>query len=77
MGWAKSTLSGTLARLQPALAGDVFIKGVNFNQLHGTEFAQLVSFIPSEPAHAAHTTVYYEFVCMAALPYRGWFERFK
>ena len=72
-GVGKSTLLRTLARLQPALAGDVFIKGVNFNQLHGTEFAQLVSFIPSEPAHAAHTTVY-EFVCMARYPYRGWFE---
>lgn len=72
-GVGKSTLLRTLARLQPSLDGNVFIKGVNLRQITGPEFAQLVSFIPSEPAHASHTTVY-EFVCMARYPYHGWFE---
>lgn len=72
-GVGKSTLLRTLARIQPSLDGNVLIKGVNFQQISGSEFAQLVSFIPSEPAHASHTTVY-EFVSMARYPYRGWFE---
>lgn len=72
-GVGKSTLLRTLARIQPSLDGNVFVKRVNFQQISGSEFAQLVSFIPSEPAHASHTTVY-EFVSMARYPYHGWFE---
>lgn len=72
-GVGKSTLLRTLARLQPALSGNFFIKGTNSMQIPISEYAQLVSFIPSEPAHASHTTVY-EFVSMARYPYRGWFE---
>jgi iron complex transport system ATP-binding protein len=72
-GVGKSTLLRTLARLQPALSGKIFVKGVETHQIPIAEFAQLVSFIPSEPAHASHTTVY-EFVSMARYPYHGWFE---
>jgi len=75
-GVGKSTLLRTLSRLQPALSGNVYINGVSTNTISHSEFAKLVSFIPSEPAHASHTTVY-EFVAMARYPYKGWFEKLR
>lgn len=72
-GVGKSTLLRTLAQLQPPLEGTVSINGSDISNYTTAEYARLVSFIPSEPAHASHTSVY-EFVCMARYPYRGWFE---
>ncbi len=72
-GVGKSTLLRTLTRLKPVLDGAVRINGRYIDDISGNDFARLVSFIPSEPAHASHTNVY-EFVCMARYPYHGWFE---
>lgn len=71
-GVGKSTFLRTVARLQPAISGEVKVLGNSFKSIESSQFSQIVSFIPAEPIHAANMTVF-EFVKIARYPYHGWF----
>mgnify|MGYP001159339374 CR=1 FL=1 len=71
-GVGKSTFLRSIARLQPIVSGDVFIKGQPYRCIERSEFSKTLSFIPAEPIHAANMSVS-EFVAIARYPYKGWF----
>jgi len=71
-GVGKSTFLRSIARLQPIISGDVFIKGQPYRGIGRSEYSKILSFIPAEPIHAANMSIS-EFVAIARYPYKGWF----
>jgi iron complex transport system ATP-binding protein len=71
-GVGKSTFLRSIARLQSPLSGEVKICGRESRDFKMVDFAKTISFIPTEPIHAANMTVF-EFVSLARYPYNGWF----
>jgi len=73
-GIGKSTLLRTIAGLQPALKGQIFIQGIPIHNLSLKEMARMVSFVSTEPVYGFQIKVN-ELVAMGRHPHTGWFGR--
>lgn len=73
-GIGKSTLLKTLARFQPALAGDIRLKGRPLEKHSAGEMAQLLSVVLTEPIAAKHMRVQ-ELIALGRQPYTNWLGR--
>lgn len=71
-GVGKSTLLRCIAGLQSPLGGQVLLNSTDVQAMDRARRAQLLSFIPAEPARSPNTTVR-EFITLARYPRHGWF----
>ena len=71
-GVGKSTLLRCIAGLQSPLGGQVLLHGSDVQTTDRARRAQLLSFIPADPARSTNTTVR-EFVTLSRYPRHGWF----
>ncbi|MCE7068053.1 ABC transporter ATP-binding protein [Dyadobacter sp. CY326] len=70
-GSGKSTLMRTIAGLQPALAGEVFIDQQLLSSLKSSELAQKLSLVLTERIEAGNLTAL-EVITLGRTPYTGW-----
>ena len=70
-GLGKSTLLRTIARLQPAISGEVIIDGKPLGQYSRNELAGLLSIVSTEPVGVSHLTVK-QLVSFGRFPYTNW-----
>jgi len=73
-GLGKSTLLRTIARLQPAMSGDVVIAGKSLAQHSRSELAGLLSIVSTEAISVAHLTVR-QSVSFGRFPHTNWIGR--
>lgn len=71
-GAGKSTLIRTLAGIQPALAGRVFLAGEDVGTIHKTQLAKKLSLVLTDAIQAGNLTVY-TLLTLGRYPYVGWF----
>jgi len=70
-GLGKSTLLRTIARLQPAISGDVMIAGKSLGQYSRNELAGLLSIVSTETVGVSHLTVR-QLVSFGRFPHTNW-----
>ncbi len=70
-GIGKSTLMRTIARMQPALSGEILIDGKPLIQYSRNELACLLSIVSTESVSVSHLTVR-QFVAYGRFPYTNW-----
>ena len=70
-GLGKSTLLRTIARLQPAISGEVFIAEKPLGQYARGELASTLSFVSTEPVGVSHLTVR-QLVSFGRFPHTNW-----
>ena len=70
-GAGKSTLMRTIARLQPAISGEVIIAGKLLGRYSRNELAGMLSIVSTDPAGASHLTVR-QLVSFGRFPYTNW-----
>ena len=70
-GAGKSTLMRTIARLQPALSGEVLIEGKPLDRYSRNELAGILSIVSTEPVGISHLTVR-QLVSFGRFPYTNW-----
>ena len=70
-GAGKSTLMRTIARLQPAISGEVFIAGKSLAGFSRSELAGVLSIVSTEPVGVSHLTVR-QLVSFGRFPYTNW-----
>jgi iron complex transport system ATP-binding protein len=70
-GIGKSTLLRTLAGIQPALKGKIFIFGSETKRISRSAIAQLVSYVSTEAIHIPNLSVT-DLVTMGRFPYTNW-----
>ncbi len=70
-GTGKSTLMRTIARLQPAISGEVLLAGKPVDQYSRNELAGLLSIVSTESVGASHLTVR-QLVSFGRFPYTNW-----
>ncbi len=73
-GTGKSTLMRTVARLQPAVSGNVLIDGKPIEQYSRNDFARLLSIVSTESVGVSHLTVR-QLVSFGRFPYTGRFGK--
>jgi iron complex transport system ATP-binding protein len=70
-GAGKSTLMRTIARLQPAIAGDVLLNGKPVGKYTRSDLAGLLSIVSTEPVNVPHLTVR-QLVALGRFPHTNW-----
>ncbi len=70
-GIGKSTLLRTLAGLQPALGGGIYLKGKKLQEYSRLGLAQKVGYISTEIVKVSNMTVY-ELVALGRFPHTNW-----
>jgi iron complex transport system ATP-binding protein len=70
-GVGKSTLMRTIARLQPAISGEVIVAGKPLGQYSRSELAGLLSIVSTEPVGVSHLTVR-QLVSFGRFPHTNW-----
>ena len=70
-GVGKSTLMRTIARLQPALSGEITISGKPLGQFSRNELASVLSIVSTENVSVSHLTVR-QLVSFGRFPYTNW-----
>ena len=70
-GAGKSTLMRTIARLQPALSGEVMIADQPLGKYSRNELAAMLSIVSTEPVGVSHLTVR-QLVSFGRFPYTNW-----
>ena len=70
-GLGKSTLLRTIARLQPALSGEVTVANQPLGQYSRSELAALLSIVSTEPVGVSHLTVR-QLVAFGRFPHTNW-----
>ncbi|MDR1154826.1 MAG: ABC transporter ATP-binding protein [Bacteroidales bacterium] len=70
-GVGKSTLIRTIARLQPAISGEVIVAGKPLGQYARGELAGLLSIVSTEPVGVSHLTVR-QLVSFGRFPHTNW-----
>jgi iron complex transport system ATP-binding protein len=70
-GIGKSTLLRTLATMQPALSGDVFIANKNSKNFGPNELSKKISLVLTESVPPSNLSVY-ELVALGRQPYTNW-----
>jgi iron complex transport system ATP-binding protein len=70
-GIGKSTLLRTLARVQPALSGEITVNGTNLSQLNEQVLAETISVVLTEPIATRNLSVV-ELVSLGRQPYTNW-----
>jgi len=70
-GSGKSTLIKTLSGLLKSLAGDVFVDGVNLNDIAKTQRAKKISVVLTDPISTPGLSVY-DVVSLGRFPYTNW-----
>ena len=73
-GIGKSTLLRTLAGLQPALSGQIWIRDSEINSISLRDMARTVSYVSTEQVYGFQISVQ-ELVRMGRYPYSGWFGK--
>lgn len=73
-GTGKSTLLRTLARQQPALAGEIRVDGLNLADAPQRQVARMMSVVYTERTNAGALTAF-ETVSLGRQPYTGFFGR--
>jgi iron complex transport system ATP-binding protein len=75
-GAGKSTLMRTLAGLQPALSGEVFLKGKSINHYHKKSLSKQMSLVLTEKLQADNLSVY-SIITLGRYPYLNWFGQLR
>ncbi len=75
-GAGKSTLMRTVARLQPALSGEVSIAGKPIGRYSRNELARLLSIVSAESLSVSHLTVK-QLVSFGRFPHTNWIGKFS
>ena len=70
-GAGKSTLLRTIARLQPALSGEIMLAGKRLDHYSRSELAGLLSMVSTEPVSVSHLTVR-QLVAFGRFPHTNW-----
>ncbi len=70
-GTGKSTLLRTLMKIQPPLAGDVFISSGNLAHISSRNLAKKVSYVSTEYVRVSNMTVK-ELIALGRHPYTNW-----
>ena len=70
-GAGKSSLMRTIARLQPAISGEITIDGKPLEKFSRRELASLLSFVSTEPVSIAYLAVK-QLVALGRFPYTNW-----
>ena len=70
-GAGKSTLMRTIARLQPALSGNISLSGKPLGQYSRSELAGLLSIVSTEAVSVSHLTVR-QLVSLGRFPHTNW-----
>lgn len=70
-GSGKSTLLRTLAGLQPALAGEIYVDNIPLTTLSMTERAKHIALVLTERMSLDHTTIR-EVLTLGRYPYQSW-----
>jgi len=70
-GIGKSTLLRTLTKVQPALNGDILIRGKSLNNYNNLELAKVMSLVLTEPISSKNLSVF-ELVALGRQPYTNW-----
>ena len=70
-GLGKSTLLRTIARLQPAISGEIMIAGKQLGQYSRNELAGLLSIVSTEAVGVSHLTVK-QLVSFGRFPHTNW-----
>jgi len=70
-GLGKSTLLRTIARLQPALSGEIFLAGKPLGQYSRSELASLLSIVSTEQVSVSQFTVR-QLVSFGRFPHTNW-----
>lgn len=70
-GIGKSTLLRTLTKVQPKLAGEIYIKGKPLNSLSNIDLSKLLSLVLTERLPDSNLTVF-ELVALGRQPYTNW-----
>lgn len=73
-GIGKSTLLRTLSRMQPALGGDILLRGQSVLEMPRNELAQNIGVVLTERIPPTNLTVY-EMVALGRQPYTNWIGR--
>ena len=73
-GVGKSTLIRTIARLQPAISGNISIDGKPLSKYQGKDLAGLLSIVSTETVGISHLTVR-QLVAYGRFPYTNWIGR--
>ncbi len=70
-GIGKSTLLRTLTKVQPSLAGEIFINDTKLETINYTNFSKMVSLVLTERLPDSSLTVF-ELVALGRQPYTNW-----
>lgn len=70
-GSGKSTLLRTISRLQAPLSGGINLCGNDLKYIKHNKFAEMLSFVSTEPIQISKTTVY-QVVALGRFPYTNW-----
>lgn len=73
-GIGKSTLLRTIAGLQPAIEGDIFISGKEIKEYSRREISENVGFVSTEIIKVSNMTVY-DLVSLGRFPHTNWFGK--
>jgi iron complex transport system ATP-binding protein len=71
-GIGKSTLLKTLVKLQPPVAGSIFLEGKQLLEFSAKELSTRLGFVSTEPVQVNNLSVY-DLVSLGRYPYTNWF----
>jgi iron complex transport system ATP-binding protein len=75
-GVGKSTLLRTIAGLQEAIGGVVYLRGKAMEELSRQNLAQSIGFISTEPVRVSNMKVY-DLVSLGRYPHTNWMGKFR
>jgi iron complex transport system ATP-binding protein len=73
-GIGKSTLLRTIAGIQPALKGDINLKGKSIKSFHEKDLALIMSFVSTEIIRVSNLSVY-DLISLGRYPHTNWTGR--
>jgi len=70
-GIGKSTLLRTLSKMQPRLAGEIYLENKNIDDYSRIDLAKIISLVLTERIPSSNLTVY-ELIALGRQPYTNW-----